>query len=163
MRQRVQNPVLLVFAIALLGVVLAVAFYFNLGTREALLVPHLSGHSFGEARLKITQLGFKLGIVDSAYSREIPLGRVIATIPPGGSWAHRGSTLDILLSKGPEGVVVPDLSGRRPERALQILRKRGLTGELEGKGVVVVSQEPGPGALLAPGGIVRLRIGGGEE
>jgi serine/threonine-protein kinase len=155
-----QQPLLLIFAVALVAVMLVVIAYFSLATQNgAIIMPDLAGRSLEETKVELSRLGLSLGVIDSAYSTIVPSARVIATIPRAGTWTAPRTTVDLILSLGSEGIIVPDLLGSQIDWALKVLEERGLRGMLIGEGRVVIAQDPAPSSLLSPAGVVHLTLG----
>lgn len=70
--------------------------------------------------------------VDEFHDR-IPAGQVVGTRPQGGTQAPRDSTVDVVVSKGPDIVKVPSVSGLTLDQATARLEQAGLTvGEVFG-------------------------------
>jgi serine/threonine-protein kinase len=63
----------------------------------------------------------------SAASTEVDKGLVISTDPTGGTQAAEGSTVTIVVSAGPDAVVVPTVVGLTQDVARQQLEEAGLT------------------------------------
>jgi serine/threonine-protein kinase len=51
---------------------------------------------------------------------------VISTTPSGGSLVHEGDTIVVLVSTGPDEVLVPTLVGQTEDQAVQTLNAAGL-------------------------------------
>lgn len=62
----------------------------------------------------------------SAASTEVDEGLVISTDPAGGTEAPEGSTVTIVVSAGPDAVVVPRVDGLTQDQARQQLEEAGL-------------------------------------
>ena len=70
--------------------------------------------------------------VDEFHAR-IPAGQVVGTRPQGGTQAPRGSTVDVVVSKGPDVVKVPAITGKTLDQATAALEAAGLAvGEVFG-------------------------------
>jgi serine/threonine-protein kinase len=87
------------------------------------------------------------------FSDDVPAGQVIGTDPPGGSEVPRDSTVRVLVSKGPELIAVPDVSGRTVEEAAAALEAAGLsvsgvTGNPRGR---VLATDPPAGEQVPRG------------
>jgi serine/threonine-protein kinase len=61
------------------------------------------------------------------FSDDVPAGQVIGTDPAAGAEVPRDSTVRVLVSKGPELIAVPDVTGRTVEEAAAALEAAGLT------------------------------------
>jgi serine/threonine protein kinase/beta-lactam-binding protein with PASTA domain len=58
------------------------------------------------------------------YNETVPLGDVISQSPGPGT-VHRGDTINLVVSKGPPLVLVPDVTGKHVDQARKILQKAG--------------------------------------
>lgn len=86
-------------------------------------VPNLSGMTPEQAEAALPD-GLN-GEVVEVFSDTVPAGQVIAANYKPGSKLPRGSTVRIRVSKGPELIELPDVSGRSVGRATATLRERG--------------------------------------
>ncbi len=119
-------------------------------------VPQVAGLRFERAReaLAAVELGARPKLV---FDDQRQAGRVVGTQPAADARAAVGSTVTVLVSKGPDLVEVPDVRGLSREQARQLLREHGLKARfLLPVGDRVVEQQPGPGSKLARGGTVNL-------
>ncbi len=66
-----------------------------------------------------------------AFHDSVPAGRIIDQTPPAGTTAHRGDVVAVTVSKGPETVPMPDLTGKQFDRAKEDLEALGLTARRE--------------------------------
>jgi serine/threonine-protein kinase len=75
-------------------------------------VPSLVGLTVAEAttKLKAEQLAIAVS-PKPEFSTTIPKGHIVRTSPRGGDTAKRGSTVTVVLSKGPDIVVLPKATG----------------------------------------------------
>jgi eukaryotic-like serine/threonine-protein kinase len=70
--------------------------------------------------------------LDEFHDR-IPAGQVVGTRPQGGTQVARGSTVDVVVSKGPDVVKVPAVTGLTLDQATARLEEAGLAvGEVFG-------------------------------
>jgi serine/threonine protein kinase/beta-lactam-binding protein with PASTA domain len=105
----------------------------------------------------------------SAYSAEVPAGKVIRFDPPAGTALKRGALLTMLVSKGREPVDVPDVIGLAPEKATTNLEALGFTVKRleDGRSAdvdpgEVMSMDPNPAAgSVAYGSTVTIRVSAG--
>jgi serine/threonine-protein kinase len=104
-------------------------------------IPDTANMSYDEAAQALTAKGFAVQRSDD-FSDTVPVDKVIGTNPPGGTSQARASTVTISVSKGPELVTVPDLTGNTLESAQQRLVALGLEVDTVGylPGRVVRSQ-----------------------
>lgn len=90
------------------------------------IVPNLVGRPLAEARAELDAIQLSLVEVEQVFSDDIPLGSVVAQNLPEGSEVERGSTVAVALSRGPDLVTYPDLSGAPTfEAAATVLREAG--------------------------------------
>jgi eukaryotic-like serine/threonine-protein kinase len=101
-----------------------VAVLVSLGPRPR-LIPHLARLSFSEADSILAAL--RLGASEHGqYDDAVPLGEVIASVPPPGELVHRGSVVEVIVSLGPPFVIVPPVVGKKAAVAAATLEARGL-------------------------------------
>lgn len=132
-------------------------------------VPNLAGHSAKDARDALAKAGLKMKQA-LAFDPQVPKGRIVSQDPEGGSTVRKGSTVQVVVSKGPEMVVVPDVSGMTLEDATTTLENAGLTvGNVTNEFDPsvspddVVRQNPRAGTKLPKGEPVDLVISKGTQ
>ncbi|MCC2313226.1 Stk1 family PASTA domain-containing Ser/Thr kinase [Cellulomonas xiejunii] len=64
-----------------------------------------------------------------AFHDTVPAGRIIDQTPPAGETAHRNDVVKVTVSKGPETVAMPDLTGKQFDKAKAELEALGLTAK----------------------------------
>jgi serine/threonine-protein kinase len=101
-----------------------VTIFVSTGPGEA-AVPSLEGRSQEEAEQALRDAGFQPE-VERQYSDDVERGQVIGTEPPAGTVIERGTTVTLLVSRGPERVTVPDLTGETEDDARSTLEGLGL-------------------------------------
>ena len=102
-----------------------------------------------------------------AYSDEVETGRVIGLgdRPEGGRW-RPGDTVQLVVSKGPEPIAVPDVIGNTLSSAAATLRGLGfkvsttLPENILWDIFTVASTDPSPGSLQPKGTTISLRVTG---
>ncbi len=130
---------------------------------ETIQIPHLDGLEFAKAKLILEKLAIVLDAVDSAYSDSILAGRIIQTSPPADSEIVKGSSIRVVISRGPQ-LKMPNLVGLPLAAARDTLKKVGLVvrevKEIEGSGEknTVMVQAPEPDRTVNPGDSVNLMI-----
>jgi serine/threonine-protein kinase len=122
-----------------------------------------TGKSADEAIRAMSAKGLQVDASNRQYSDDVQQGYVIAQDPATGV-LHRGDTVSLTVSKGPQMVEVPgDLRGMGIEAARSALKSLGFDVELEktdfyvGLGYVVGS-DPSPGSMAPHGSTVTLKI-----
>ncbi|MEJ2870278.1 Stk1 family PASTA domain-containing Ser/Thr kinase [Actinomycetospora sp. OC33-EN08] len=159
--------------LGVLGGVLAVAavlaglfFLFAPGNNQ-LPVPDVTNQPQDVALRTLTGAGLKPNLVPVA-SDPSQVGTVLGTDPAAGTEVDPQAVIAMRVGRGPDRVQAPDLAGRTAEQAQQIVQGAGLTltpvpqqrpvddSSQVGK---VLSQDPAPGTLLAPGTAIQLTVG----
>jgi eukaryotic-like serine/threonine-protein kinase len=122
-----------------------------------------TGKSADRAVRVLQARGLQVDTSDQQYSDQVQKGFVISQDPVG-TVLHRGDTVSLTVSKGPELVQVPsDLRAMGVEAATQMLQGLGFHVQVEkselylGLGYVA-SSSPGPGSMAPKGSTVILRI-----
>lgn len=93
---------------------------------------------------------------------------MIHSNPSGGSTATNGSTVTLVVSKGPKLAKVPVLVGSQRRLAVQQIRGRGLTPsvseeESDSPAGLVISQSPSAGSAVEAGSTVAITVSSGKE
>jgi eukaryotic-like serine/threonine-protein kinase len=134
-----------------------------------LLAPKLVGENFHKADLVIRQAGFSPGEVSWVSSESVERDIVIAQNPQAGSPLDKGGALSLLVSTGKKAglLIMPKLTGKRPEEALRIvdrleLQHRLLTrttgSNIAGAERIVVGQKPAAGYPLSTDATIDILI-----
>jgi beta-lactam-binding protein with PASTA domain/tRNA A-37 threonylcarbamoyl transferase component Bud32 len=124
-------------------------------------IPDLVNHPFDQANATLAGAQLAVQQLESQYNDSIPNGNVIALNPPPGTQVPRGSTVQVVVSKGPDTVAVPDLVGQTLDQAKATLASVGLTvGGVAGPIDKVVAASSPPAGIPAPlGTAVSLLFG----
>jgi eukaryotic-like serine/threonine-protein kinase len=130
-------------------------------------VPATAGLSREQASEKLEAAGFEVD-VENANSESVEAGLVIHSSPSGGSTATDGSTVTLVVSRGPKLAKVPVLVGAQRRIAVQQIRGRGLVPSVseEESGTPageVISQSPSAGGEVEPGSTVAIVVSAGKE
>ncbi|UYG17897.1 Stk1 family PASTA domain-containing Ser/Thr kinase [Brachybacterium huguangmaarense] len=126
--KRHRRPVWLfvLIILAVLAIAAAALAYFNpFGGADTATVPDLVGDTQAEASAKLKDAGLKPAFTPKADA-DVEKGRVISTDPTSGKEVATASTVTVVVSSGPGTVDVPDLTGKTPDEAEQILDAQGL-------------------------------------
>ncbi len=127
-------------------------------------VPVTTNMSQQQARISIENTGLTMGNVSEQIS-DAPRGLVIGTSPAAGTKVELPGTVDIVLSKGPATVTVPDFYGRNLGEVRSMVEQIGLriagvsrdTSSLQPENTVI-RQLPAAGQSIAAGGPVSLTV-----
>ena len=100
--------------------------YVSKGKKDG-VVPKLVGMDYKEAQEYLETYGFELGIVKTETSTE-PENQIIAQSVAEGTSAEKGTKIDVTVSdgKGKAKVSMPNLIGKTPDEASEIVEKLGL-------------------------------------
>ena len=134
------------------------------GGQRSAEVPVTTNMSQQQARISIENTGLTLGTVTEQLADQ-PRGLVIASSPPAGTKVQLPGSVDIVLSKGPAVVQVPDLYGRTVGEARSMIEQLGLrvagisrdTSSLQPENTVI-RQLPSAGQTVSAGGPVSLTV-----
>jgi len=123
----------------------------------ALPIPDVSGKSADEALAALGAAGLK-GTSVEVFDAKVPAGKVVGTNPAPGISVRPGLAVAVNVSKGPDLVVVPTVSGRSPQSAQQTLSAAGLVASTTygPPGGQVFSSQPAAGARVRRGSSVAL-------
>lgn len=130
-------------------------------------VPAVKGLDPAAAQAAITAANLVVGTVREAYDDKAPLGSVAATSPKAGTIAKPGTAVEIIVSKGPKPVPVPDVEGKRATNAKAQLTEAGLKVETRQrfsekvKDGVVISVRPTAGTVVDSGSTVTMVVSKG--
>ena len=109
-------------------------------------VPSVVGLNEADATKRLEHAGFKVNVTQE-YSKTVPRGSVIGTTPAAGTQLSTLQPVTLLVSRGANTVLVPNVVGLNDQQALATLSSAGLSGtevqkdstEPQGK---VLSQSP---------------------
>lgn len=95
---------------------------------EPVRIVSVVGATLEEATQQLQDIGLVVA-PEEAFSDTVPAGRVIAQSPEGGAAGHRTDTVTLQVSKGPETVAMPNLTGKQYAEAAAALEALGLKAE----------------------------------
>ena len=114
-------------------------------------VPDVRGKTLDDAQQALDEAKLEYGDAVERFDEKVAKGRVISTDPAAGTPLRRNTAVDVIVSKGPRPIKIPDFTGKRADRAETALEKRGFkvdTTEVNSDTVPegrVVSQSPDSG------------------
>ncbi|WP_156027590.1 Stk1 family PASTA domain-containing Ser/Thr kinase [Candidatus Solirubrobacter pratensis] len=125
-------------------------------------VPQVEGLSQADAEKAVKDAGLNPK-VKRTYSDSVAKGKVISSSPGEGEEITKGRTVTLTVSRGPQGVTVPNLVGLSRDDAAAQLSDLGLTPSVTEKESAkdpgtVLSQDPAVGATLDKGASVSLVV-----
>jgi len=133
---------------------------------ERYQVPAVRGMKVDDAQAALMGAHLTLGDTTGRFDEKVAKGVVLAADPQPGTELKRGAAVDLVVSKGPKPITVPDLTGTHAKDAVKALRKLGLQVDVsrENDDTVprgdVISQTPDSGTLYR-GDTVSLRVSKG--
>ena len=131
--------------------------------KEPATIPDVTGMNEDDAKKTLEDAGLKKGKVSQDYSDSVDKGKVISSSPiAGASGYSKGDSVDLTVSKGPEKVAVPDVTGKSEDEAKKTLEDAGLKVEvnrrLGGPFGTVRSTDPAPGSSVKSDSKVTINI-----
>ncbi len=119
--------------------------------------PGLVGEDVDAARGALEAVQLRAAITE-AFSDSVQAGQVISASQQPGAEVPRGTTVELVVSKGPQPRPVPDVAGRSVPEATQILAGAGFpVAGVEGSPTTrVIATDPVAGSAHVPGTSVRL-------
>ncbi len=148
-----ENPALVAGAQVLPGTVIEVVPSKGPEPRE---VPNLSGLDMAQVTAELDALRLETVQDDDVFSDDVPVGFVVQQQPAPGTMVERGSTVTVQVSKGPDVVPLPDLTGLPYAEAEALLLDTGFTiGEVLGTTQGSFVSLTIDGASAAPGELFR--------
>lgn len=140
---------------------------------ERKTVPNVVGQKDADAQNAIKSAGLSVGTVTYEYSDSVAQGIVISQSVDGGKKVSAGTTVDLVISNGPEPaakVNVPPVTGTSESNARQLIQNAGLsvgTVTYQHSSSVaagyVISCSPGVGSSVDEGMSVSLVVSTGPE
>ena len=133
---------------------------------EERVVQDVAGRPTAEAEGILSQQGFNVAQAQE-NSSSVPAGTVIRTDPPAGSVLQVGETVTMIVSAGPEQVIVPSVVEKTEETARAELETAGFNVEVVEETLVpgdpddgrVISQDPAGGTRVDRGSTVTITVG----
>ena len=114
-------------------------------------VPDVRNKTLDDAQQALDQAKLEFGHAVERFNEKVPTGRVISTDPAAGTQLQRGTAVDVVVSKGPRPIKIPDFTGKPASRAEQQLTDLGFqvdTTEVNSDAVPkgrVITQSPNSG------------------
>lgn len=136
-------------------------------TAATVAAPDLTGKTLAEAKEAAAAVGLNAEQVGEGYSAR-PIGQVISQQPEVGRRVAPGSTLAVVISRGPQTITVPDVKGQGYAQAANQLAALGLVAarrDVPSRTVqqgTVIDQDPLGGNSASPGATVTLTVSLGD-
>ncbi|MBK0329860.1 serine/threonine protein kinase [Brachybacterium sp. MASK1Z-5] len=128
--------------------------------RVPISIPDQTGRSEDQARSALEDAGFT--VTTSTKHSDVAKGKVASQSPAGGS-GHRGDTVQLVISSGPEMVKVPNVFNKSEKDAKAALTKAGFTPKVQydrGAPVLgtVYAQSTNGGEKAAKGSTITISV-----
>lgn len=129
--------------------------------KKPIAVPDMTGKSYRDANRALRKLGFVVGRTDQ-YDEKVAEGKVISQNPNSGTLFAKDK-VQLVVSKGPPLVEVPDVKRKSTAEAQRILTEAGFTVKVEkapfNLGLnIVAAQNPGAKKKVKPGSQVIITV-----
>jgi serine/threonine-protein kinase len=138
------------------------------GGARQIEVPNVVGSTVDEATQAIEDAKLTVGEITEQPDAEAPEGEVIKQFPAAGRQVDARSKVDLVVSSGPQPVIVPSVIGQTEEDARATLEAEGLEVDVatqasdEEQGTVI-DQDPSAGTEVSPGDTVRILVSEGPQ
>jgi eukaryotic-like serine/threonine-protein kinase len=118
----------------------------------------LAGQPLEAARARLGELGLEVSVTE-AFSDSVDRGLVVS-VRGAGTQVDRGATVEVVVSRGPDVVTVPDVAGRSLDEAVAALESAGLTpGQVFGPAAGRVAfTDPDAGQTVRRGTVVDITL-----
>jgi serine/threonine protein kinase len=133
--------------------------------KPEVVVPNLIGKDLMEAKEILNQQKLNLKVTNQLFNSDYPVNRIISQRPPAGQKKKVESEIEVVVSKGPSLVRVPNLLGKSKLDAEMLLEEAGLKlGEVIASYVegtpegVVIKQLPEENTQIEQGASVSITI-----
>ena len=125
-------------------------------------VPQEVGATQDVAASDLKAVGLKSSVTE-AFDPVVPAGHVVSQVPEQNTQAHRGDTVALVVSKGPEMVEVPDVRNQDITAATDLLKRAGFLVDVfyphsVHKNNIVDSQDPKAKTIEPKGSTIRLGV-----
>ena len=137
--------------------------------KDRIEVPELVGLTVEEAAAALKSKNLKIGRVSEKYNYTLEAGRIIDGNPPSGSPVRKDSSVDLIISKGPEQIELTNFEGKTSDQAQSELTSAGLivNSNYEYSETVpigtVISQTPSDVSTVGKGEKIELVISKGPS
>lgn len=124
-------------------------------------IPKVVGKQIKIVEANLISLGLQVDR-SNVYSETVKKNTVMSIKPKAGNTVPSGSTVEVVVSKGPPPVTVPNLVDMPRQKAIAALERIGLRARVEVGAVAplnrVISQSPAAGTEIPKGSAVTIRI-----
>lgn len=128
--------------------------------RQPVSMPDLVGKPSQEAQNELTQVGLQPQVTED-FSDSVPKGKVISQSVAPNTTVHRLDQVNLVISKGPEVVAVPNVFGKSEGDARAALESAGFTVNVKrtfGDSKRVLNSNPSAGTQAKVGSTVTITL-----
>ena len=158
------------FFIGLAGAAAYLSLTLVIRSQDTVVIPELVGRHVVYALEVLSDLGLNTRVKGSEFSPDAPKHSVLFQDPAAGAEIKKGRDVRLIISKGPETLVMPNLIGLSSQQARLILEENGLcTGHLslvfDPRMFVdgILAQVPAPGSTVRHDHCADLLVSGGPR
>ncbi|MCL5985409.1 MAG: Stk1 family PASTA domain-containing Ser/Thr kinase [Actinobacteria bacterium] len=137
---------------------------------EIVVVPDIKNIDISSAQKKLEEAKLRLSVVEQKYNNEVEPGDIISQNPVEGSKVEKDSTVEVIISKGVETTMMPDLKGLTIGEARNILQQSSINiGKIDSEHSIevgkdlIIKQSIKAGDIVSKGISVDLTISKGPE
>ncbi len=157
----------IILVLALLAGLAIAAYSMGLIGPKDIRVPNLEGSTVEEAQEKLEKIELKLEVVEYEKSDKYEAGEIISQDPVKGTKVRKNAVVEVIVSKGSDEALVPNVVGKTEEEATNILDAAGYTVKVREKTSTkpkgeVLEQDPSAGVRLKKGETVTITISDGK-
>jgi serine/threonine-protein kinase len=147
-----------------------VTLYVSKGKERYIIPSSVIGSDPNAATASLATLTLSVSDTLQTYSDNVPLGKVVRTVPSIGSQVKRATAVTLVVSKGPAPVSIPALNGQTVSKATSLLAKIGLKLEIADEiyddasvAGQIISTNPSAGTQVKKGATVNVTVSKGPS
>ena len=165
-KRRRMITALIIIAAVIAGLLIA-GFSLGIIGKADIDVPDLSGKTVEEATKIAEAKDLKVEVDKYEESDEYKVGEIMDQDPPAGEKVRKNTTIKVIVSKGSDESILPNVVGLTEKDATSILEDAGYKVEVkevtepQPKGIVV-NQSPSAGEKVKNGSTVTIEVSDGE-
>ncbi len=161
----IKTAVLFLIFLLVVGVSAYLTLTLIIKSEDTVVVPDLVGKDVVYVLELLTDLGLNTKVKGTEYSKEFSKNHIIFQEPEPGAEIKKGRDIKIILSKGAQSILMPNLKGLSLQQARIILEENSLCQEEISitysdniKKDEIISQVPSTGSMINRGGCVNLLV-----
>lgn len=165
-----QKKKIVIVSIAFIILILATMLIYGLSDNKKVEVPDITGMTITQMEEELDKVGLDYKIVLEQNSLDVAVDHVISQSPEAGQYIKKSLPIEIVISLGPQKVVMPDVVGQYEVNAKSMLENEGLVVSEVNKEYndeydvnIVYSQSPAANEEVLEGSSVILYVSKGKE